>query len=62
MEELLCLGFFWVGFFVGFFGVFLASTYERSTIFYLLETSGRLKLPSAYYMAGESSKIFQVRP
>lgn len=47
-------GVFWVGFFV----VYLASTYMRSTIFYLLQTSGRLKLPSAYHLAGESSKIF----
>lgn len=39
-------------------GVLLTSTYTRSTVFYLLETSGRLKLPSAHHLAGEGSKIF----
>jgi len=59
MEELLCLWFFfWFGFFVVFLGFFLTSTYVRSTIFYLLETSGKRRLPSGYHLPGESSKIF----
>lgn len=47
------------GFWVGFFAVvcFYPFTYMRSTILHLLEISGRLKLPSASHLAGESSKI-----
>lgn len=49
MEELLFWG-------LAFLLVFLAFTCMRPTIFYLLETSGSLELPSAYHLAWESSR------